>query len=169
MRAMMANNYAKALYELEIPRADISDAAETVKKNPELAKVLASPAVSREEKHGVINAVFPKSTHNFINYLCDRSHSGMLLDIIDAYYDYSDEQQRVIHAVLTCVNAPDEERLGKIKDFIRKKFNGTDVLIDIKYDKSLIGGFILTAGGIEFDRSLRSSLMGLKNSMKRSV
>lgn len=169
MKAMTANNYAKALYELEIPRTDISDAEETVRKTSELAEILANPAVSREEKHRVINAVFPKSTHNFINYLCDRSHSKMLLDIIKAYYEYSDKQQGIIHAQLTCVDPPDEERLQKIKAFICKSFNGTDAVIDIELDKNLIGGFILTAGGIEFDRSLRSRLMGIKNSMKHSV
>ncbi|MDO5398064.1 MAG: ATP synthase F1 subunit delta [bacterium] len=166
---MTANNYAKALYELEIPGSDISDTEEIIKENPELSAVMANPAVSRAEKHRVIDAVFPSGTRSFIKYLCDHSHSNELPGIIRAYYEYSSKQRGIIPASLVCVEAPGEQQLQRLKAFICKRFHGTDAHIEISFDKSLIGGFILTAGGIEFDRSLRSSLEGLKHKLANSV
>ena len=166
---MTATNYAKALYELEIPANDIFDACEIINENPELARVLANPAVSAAQKHKVIDGVFPESVHSFLKYLCDRSHSGELSDIVREYSRYRDSMEGIIRASLVCVIAPDEAQLERIKTFICNRFGGKEAQISISYDKSLIGGFILTADGVEFDRSLKSSLEGLKNSMKRSV
>lgn len=165
---MTANNYAKALYELEIPREDILDAARIAEENPELCAALKNPAVSLAEKHRIIDAVFAPSVRSFIKYLCDRSHSGLLAQITRAYSDYSDKRQGIIRASLVCVEAPSEKQLQGIKSFICKKFGGNEARIDISYDKSLIGGFVLTACGTELDRSLKSSLDGLKEKMKKA-
>lgn len=166
---MTANNYAKALYELEIPRWELADTAEIVKENPELGTVLASPAVSRTEKHRVIDAVFPAATRSFVKYLCDHSRSNELPEIIRAYHEYSDRQQRIVRASLVCVDAPSEQQLQRLKAFICKRFHCNDAHIDISFDKALIGGFILTAEGMEFDRSLKSSLIALKSKLTNSV
>ena len=152
------DNYAKELYDLEISKKDILDTAEIVKENPELCAVMENPDIDDEEKHRVIDAVFPISTRDFVKYLCDHSRSRELPEIIRAYSGYCDKQQGIIRASLVCVEAPDDGQLQRLKSFICKKFHGADARIEISFDESLIGGFILTAGGMEFDRSLKSSL-----------
>ncbi len=166
---MTVNNYAKALYELGIPAEELLDAAQIVKENPELTSVMQNPAVTLSEKHKVIDEVFPKNTVNFLKYLCDRGRSGELEAIIKAYSDYSDKHDGIIRGKLVCVSAPDKEQLGKLEKFLCRRFNGKRAEITVSFDESLIGGFVLSACGMEFDRSFKGGLQGLKQSMMKRI
>ena len=52
-----ARRYAIVLYELEIPGQMVKNAADVIKENPELNRVLTSPVVPMGSKHAVIEKV----------------------------------------------------------------------------------------------------------------
>ena len=58
-----------------------------------------------------------------------------------------------VNAELRFVTRPTEGQISKMKEFIRKKLNADDVELALVEDKSIVGGFILTAGSLLYDWS----------------
>ena len=59
-----AKRYARVLYELEIPKADIEKTKEIFCQVPEVYEVLLNPVITAKNKYSVIERIFPdrKST-----------------------------------------------------------------------------------------------------------
>ena len=56
-----AKRYARVLYELEIPKADIEKTKEIFCQVPEVYEVLLNPVITAKNKYSVIEQIFPKS------------------------------------------------------------------------------------------------------------
>ena len=54
-----------------------------------------------------------------------------------------------------------------MEDFLRREFGAQEVILTLREDKSLIGGFILSAGDKEFDWSLRGRYNNLRQKLTR--
>lgn len=63
------------------------------------------------------------------------------------------DSRKIVSAELKYVTRPDESQERRIKDFITKRLSADEVDLKLIEDKSLISGFILTAGSLEFDWS----------------
>ena len=90
-----------------------------------------------------------------------------IYDILEAYGDYSRKQKGILKAVLTYVTKPEEAQKEKMEDFLRREFGAREVILTLREDKSLIGGFILSAGDKEFDWSLRGRYNNLRQKLTR--
>ena len=66
--------------------------------------------------------------------------------------------EEVPKAVISCVIPPTKEQLQGIKAFLAEKYNTDDFCIEIKKDETLIGGFVISAGGREYDWSVRGRI-----------
>ena len=67
----------------------------------------------------------------------------------------------------TLVLAMEEAQKEKMEDFLRREFGAKEVILTLREDKSLIGGFILSAGDKEFDWSLRGRYNNLRQKLTR--
>ena len=64
-----------------------------------------------------------------------------------------------IHALIIYLTfEPDDSSLTQIGEFARKTFNNPTLILDIKYDPTLVAGTALSWKGIYRDYSLKSSL-----------
>lgn len=160
-------SYAQALYDLQILAEDIEKTKAVLLENPNLQTVLENPLVSIQVKNDVINKIFPKQIRNFLKVVCSRQRAALLSDIIKAYEEYADQKDGVLRADLYYVTAPDEAQSEQIKTFLQKKFHVQKVILQKKEEKSLIGGFLLRAEGMEFDFSLRGRFLKLKQNLIR--
>ena len=68
---------------------------------------------------------------------------------------------------VTCCEKPEEAQKEKMEDFLRREFGAREVILTLREDKSLIGGFILSAGDKEFDWSLRGRYNNLRQKLTR--
>ncbi|MCR5650817.1 MAG: F0F1 ATP synthase subunit alpha [Lachnospiraceae bacterium] len=73
-----------------------------------------------------------------------------------------DEVKDHIEATLQYVTKPDENRLKGIEEFIKNKYGVSDVVLELKENKSLKGGFILRVENEEYDWSNRGRLRQLR-------
>ena len=83
-----AKRYARVLYELEIPKADIEKTKEIFCQVPEVYEVLLNPVITAKNKYSVIEQIFPKSICNFLKVTCENQRMGMLWDIFESYDIY---------------------------------------------------------------------------------
>lgn len=162
-----AINYAKALFDLGIQVDCVKGTEEIIRNSRELAEALSNPAVKKKEKHAVIEAVFDERIRSFLKVLCDNEAMGIAGEIFDAYNDISLNSQNIIKATITYMTRPDDDQLEEIKKMVCRKFNKSGVLLELKEDPTLLGGFILTVGNTEYDKSIRGALEGLGKTLVR--
>ncbi len=60
-----------------------------------------------------------------------------------------------LKAVLRCVTEPSQDQLKGFRDFLQKKYKVADVLIEVRIEPAVHGGFILDVGSDEYDWSTR--------------
>ena len=73
-----------------------------------------------------------------------------------------------LHAKLAYVTPPDAAQLDKIKVFVAAQAPGREVELTLVEDKSLVAGFVLTAGEKEYDWSGKGQLDALKEQLLQS-
>ena len=65
---------------------------------------------------------------------------------------------RIVKADLRAARQPREEDIARIKNEIKKLYDATEVLLDVKVDESLLSGYVLQVGDRVFDNSGRHTL-----------
>lgn len=164
-----AKELVNELARLNIPREDIETAKGVFSACPDAKDTLANPLVTLEEKRAVIKRIFPKSLERS---LVSAAKSGLICDldeIFEAYQDILIEKQESIRAVVRYVTPLTEAQQSDLRRFIMEKFIKNDVEIEYKHDPDIIGGFILNAGDVEYDRSFRTSLRNMRNSLQKKA
>ena len=76
--SLAALRYAEVLYQLKVPEEAIGETKRLWEVSEELPEVLSNPAVSKEQKHGIIDRIFPKEMRSFLKVLVDHEKAGIL-------------------------------------------------------------------------------------------
>lgn len=160
-----AINYAKAISDLKLSEECVQNAKEIILKNNELLVALSNPSIKKTEKHAVIDAIFDKEVRNFLKVLCDNECFEIVSEIFEAYETIILDSKNIIKATLTFVTKPDDDQLEKIKEMVCNKYNKAGVLLELKEDSSLLGGFVLSVGDMEYDKSIQGTLSSLHKSL----
>ena len=148
----------KELVRLDIPQEDIDSAKDVITACPDVIDTLSNPLVTTEEKRNIIKRLFPQSLEKFLVNSLRGGAVENLSAVLDEYSDILLEKQGVIKAVVRYVTPLTDSQQAELKKFIMEKFIKEDVDIEYKYDPDILGGFILNAGDVEYDRSYRTSL-----------
>ena len=70
------------------------------------------------EKLSSIDKIFPEEIKNFLKVVCRNQRMSEISQILFAYDRYCKMHEGIQMATLTCVEAPDEKRLEKIREFL---------------------------------------------------
>ncbi|MCM1006568.1 MAG: F0F1 ATP synthase subunit alpha [Ruminococcus flavefaciens] len=155
----------KDLIRLDVPQDDVSETRKIFESCGDVAETLANPLVTYDEKKSIITKLFPENLHKFIMNAIRGGVVERIGEILDEYTDFLLEQQGSIKAVVRYVTPLTESQQADLRRFIMDKFMKEDVAIEYRHDPDIIGGFILNAGDIEYDKSYRTSLRLMKESL----
>lgn len=167
MKTEIINNYAAVLYELKPGEDAVSETEKILSQSRELVKALSSPAVPDVQKELVIERVFPRKLHTYLKVVCRHGRAEQLSDILQAYQALADREGGILRATLLCTSFPDGERKKRIESFLRKKYGARKVVLQMRIEPELIGGFLLLVGDEEFDWSLRGRLRRLEQTLRK--
>lgn len=159
--------YAVELHELKIQKDLIQQTADIFKAVDQIMTDLANPAVSLEKKHNVIDKIFPKEIRDFLKVLCDNNEVEIFPEIAKAYYELTPQSAEEFHAVLSYVKKPTDEQLMGIRNFLMRKFGREDIDLELEEDLSLGDGFVICAGGEEFDWSTKGRMKQFEQKMEQ--
>lgn len=159
--------YAVELHELKIQKDLIQQTVDIFKAVDQIMEDLANPAVSLEKKHNVIDKIFPKEIRDFLKVLCDNNEVEMFPEIAKAYYELTPQSAEEFHAVLSYVKKPTDEQLMGIRNFLMRKFGREDMDLELEEDPSLGDGFVIRAGGEEFDWSTKGRMKQFEQKMEQ--
>ncbi|TNJ47018.1 ATP synthase F1 subunit delta [Tamlana fucoidanivorans] len=169
--ARAAIRYAKAVLSLatdqksaEAVNDDMKLIAETVANNQELTSMLHSPVVPSYEKKAVLLEVFKsahKTTLSLIDILDTNNRVNILDQVAVKYQELFDEAKGVQLATVTTAvaltAALKKEVLAKAKEL-----TGKNVELENTIDESILGGFILRVGDVQYNASVANQLNKLK-------
>ena len=162
---LTAIKYIKALESLNMPVDVVEEARSLYESEEQLKLVLENPVVNKEQKYAVIDRIFPEKIRNLLKSLCKNSDMEFFDEIAGGYKAYYNSLHKTLNATLTYVNPPADSQLEDIKKFLCKTYQAENVDLTMEQDPALIGGFILTAEGEEYDWSLRGRIEGLRSKL----
>lgn len=168
---MMQNieSYVDSLFNLQISVPALEDAANIIESSKELADILDNPNVTKQEKTAVVDELFSHNVKEFICNLAVECKCSQLGSIISSYAKVINKKNNVADAVVYCVTPPDDKQTQGIRDFVCKQTGAGSADISIVKDDSLIGGFIISIDGREYDFSLKSKLESIKGQIMTSA
>ena len=158
---------AQGLLEKDVAHDDMRELIDTWNGSEELRTALLSSGVSDEEKERVADKAFSYAGSACIKTLMHEGALGDLAQIVEEYERLKLKQQNTVVCQLYCTQKPSEELTQEFRDVIRKKLNVKEVILDIRIDKSLIGGYVLNVDGKIYDKSVKNAMKGLQKELAR--
>ena len=171
----ISRRYAKALLELGVESAsegtlvaDFGKIAAAYVGSEELRRALANPLVTPASKKGIIGDLaaalsLSPLARTALLLLADRRRLALLPDIAQLLTEMSDVRIGVIHAEVTTAIVMSDAYYEKVR-LTLEKLMGRKVVLDKKTDPTIIAGIVTRIGDRILDGSIRSRLVGLKQS-----
>ena len=132
---------------------------------PTVKQLLCCPVVALEQKLSVIERIFPASMAGFMKCVCRNRRCELLERIFQDYDACVHSRKRILKARLRCVTPPDGRQMAGISRSLCERYQMQDVDLQVIIDKSLIGGFVIEAGGHEIDYSIHGRFKRLQQKL----
>lgn len=173
-----AIRYAKAILDIAVDNkatdaveSDMRAVVNTISNSKELKDLLASPIVKGEDKKNALTKIFKGShaiSEGMIKLLVDNKRVGMLNEVALKYIILNEHLKGQDVAVVTTVVPLTKDLEKKVLAQVAK-ITGNKVTIENKIDESIIGGFVLRVGDLQFDASVANKLSNLKREFTNSL
>lgn len=178
----MAQPYAKALFDIAHGAGILDSVHEKLRLlsdvfagYPVLSKALAASFYSKAEQTSLIESllrIISTETDasysvfaNFLKLLVRNGRLANLSDIAKAFEALMLDQQNLAKIELRSPTNPTIEQKQQIVTLLKTMFK-KEILLDIKIDEALLGGFIVKFGSYQIDTSLLTKLSSLKLALK---
>lgn len=169
--ARAAIRYAKALLSLasdqnlaEVVNNDLKLIANTLAESKDLSEALQSPVIPSSIKKATLLEVFKNSdeiTNSLINTLITNSRIDILGHVASKYNQLFDESKGIEVATVTTAVVLTADLKKKVLAKA-KALTGKDVEVENNIDESILGGFILRIGDVQYNASVANQLNKLK-------
>ena len=144
----------------------LHDFGSTYAQSAELRTFLASPAVSIEAKHAVIEKIVArlrasKIIRNFLFILADHRRTQLIPQVIATFHEVVRQRQGIAEAVISSAVEPSVAQKREIEATLTRL---TGKKIEAKYalEPALLGGAVVRIGDTIYDGSLRSRLIEMR-------
>ncbi|MDC6366458.1 MULTISPECIES: ATP synthase F1 subunit delta [Flavobacteriaceae] len=173
-----AIRYAKATLDFAIEKKaadtvekDMRDIAAAISENQELQNLLESPVVKAEVKKSSLQEIFKgcnEISKGLIGTLTDNKRISMLQEVAYKYIILHEklkgEDVAYVTTAVPLTAALEKKILAEVT-----KMTGNKVTIENKVDESIVGGFVLRVGDLQYDASVANKLNGLKREFTNSL
>ncbi len=172
----VARRYARALLDVAGAQADavleqLEALSDFFAEKPEVLAALSSPALSRAQRHRLVDAVasgipglHPMLLNTF-KLLTDRNRFGSVPLLTRQYRDLVDARVGRVRGQVTSPRPLQPAQVEAIAASL-KALTARDVVLAQKLDPSLLGGVVAQVGSTVYDGSLRAQLKDLATSLR---
>ena len=169
-----AIRYAKAVLSLAQDKKATSDIQKdmhniikTIDGSAELRMVLHSPLIKSEIKLASLQEIFKDAntiTKNLFDVLVQNKRVELLGEVAKQYNLLFDQLNNIQVAKVTTALQLDKALSEKVKAKV-KELTGNDAAIENVVDESIIGGFILRVGDLQYNASIAHKLTSLRREL----
>ena len=170
--------YGEALFMLteevgstESVRDDVSCVIELIGQHPSYLSLIDSPALSREERLGLIDEAFgslDKNLVNLIKILAEKRLVHALHDTMRAYLALYDKSRGIERVEAISAVPLTEEQITKLTAKL-EAITGKQIIVRNTHDPELLGGMKLRYLGIQLDGTVKSKLEGFEKRLSELV
>ncbi|HTZ33926.1 MAG TPA: ATP synthase F1 subunit delta [Methylomirabilota bacterium] len=166
--------YANALADIvlqqgaaEPTRKQLADFEAAYEESAELRNFMASPAISREAKHGVIEKLVARIgasrvLRNFLFVIVDNQRTHLLPEIAASFEEVLRQRQGVAEAeIASAVPLNDKQRAALLQNL--ERVTGKKIQANYSIDPALLGGAVVRVGDTVYDGSVRNQLDRLRH------
>lgn len=166
--------YANALADIVLPqgaaeptRKQLADFEAAYEESAELRNFMASPAISREAKHGVIEKLVARIgasrvLRNFLFVVVDNQRTHLLPEIAASFEDVLRQRQGVAEAqISSAVALNDKQKAALLQNL--ESVTGKKIQASYSIDPALLGGAVVRVGDTVYDGSVRNQLDRLRH------
>ena len=170
--------YGEALFSLteelgttERVLDDVRTLSKVIEKSPEYLGMLDSPALTREERLGLIDGSLGSLNKNLVNLvkiLAEKRLAHLLVKVLEYFrseYDRSRGIERV--SVISAVPMT-AEQVARLRAKL-EAITGKQIIVNNTCDPSLLGGMKLRYQGIQLDGTVKTKLDGFAKRLSELV
>jgi ATP synthase F1 delta subunit len=169
--------YADALFQaaleqdrLDRVRQDLGDFVAAVESVPELEALLTNPEIDRAARRAALEEILDGAdelVRNFVLLAAEKGRAGEIAEIAREFDRLvAAREKRLDVELTTAVELTDEEAKSILAQI--EQASGRSVEATRKVDPDLVGGFVLQAGSLRVDASVRGRLERLRHELARS-
>jgi F-type H+-transporting ATPase subunit delta len=161
--------YANALADIALAQGAVEPAAKQLAEfgaayaeSAELRNFLASPAVGREAKHGVIEKILArlgasKIIRNFLFVIVDHRRTAIVPEMVARFQEVVRQRQGIAEAEVRSAVELNAAQKAEVAQTLARL---TGKRVETKYalDPALLGGAVVRIGDTVYDGSLRHRL-----------
>ncbi|MBU3660062.1 MAG: ATP synthase F1 subunit delta [Flavobacteriales bacterium] len=174
--AKSASRYAKALLELAVDQQKV-EAIESnmqriltaAKETNEFQVFLNSPIINIDKKIDVLNKLFGEFeplTLSFIALITKNGRERFITEIAHSYISQVKEYKGIVPITITSARALDAATKANIIAKISATVKGTLEITEI-VDETIVGGFVVRMGDKQFDASVATQLLRMKQELSK--
>ena len=173
-----AIRYAKALLQESVEKNSIEETfndmelvEKTFTNNIELKHMVDSRVIKNSIKLSSLNLIFKQLSslsRSLIKVLFENNRMNILDVVALKYIERYKEFKGIQSATVTTAVPLNRELENQVLETISKLTNKKTTLIN-KVDRSLVGGFILRVGDIEYNASFKNKLKNIKQEFKKNT
>ncbi len=173
-----AARYAKAILDFAVEKKktdvveeDMRSIVATMGASLELREMLGSPVLKGESKKKALMAIFKGShaiTEGLIDLLIQNRRISLLNEVALKYIILNEDLKGEGVAFVTTAVPLSGELEKKVLSKV-SSITGNKIILKNEIDKSIIGGFILRVGDLQYDASIANKLNTIKREFTKSI
>jgi F-type H+-transporting ATPase subunit delta len=149
--------------------AEFEQMAEVVKGSRELRNVLENPAVGREQKLKLLDAIIKhvgatKMLRNFLAVLIDHRRIGKIGDLLEQFKREMDRRMDIADAKVSSIRELTSAEKKSLEQELAE-ITGKTVRATYSQDASLLGGVLVRVGSTIYDGSVHGRLQRMRQEL----
>ena len=175
--AAVLGRYARAYAEVVVKHklnpektvTEFQEIADLVNSSRELRNVLQNPAVSREQKHKLLDAIIQrmgatKVLRNFLAVLVDHGRIGHIGDLLEQFKRELDRRLGIAEAKVSSVRELSSVEKKSLEQQLAA-ITGMTVRATYSKDVTLLGGVLVRVGSTIYDGSVQGRLQRMRQEL----
>jgi len=174
-QSKVAVRYAKAFYEssseqgrLSNARADMELIAKTIASVPEFKRLLDNPIIRPSQKSDALVAMLTEKvsdlTISFVRLVVANKRETQLGAITRNFLHRYKKENGIAEVVISSARQMEKDAVDKLVGIVESSLN-IKAELEQNTNSSLIGGFVLRVGDVQFDSSIATKLKNIKHSL----
>ena len=172
-----AGRYASALFDLadeakalDAVERELTGLGELIATNPDLGRVVSSPAYSREDQGRVMASILDRLnaselSRKFVGLMAGKGRLHLLPAALEGFKTLLSAHRGIVEAEVASARPLDEARKAELIRSLEAS-EGRKVSLKTRVDPTLLGGLVVKIGSKMIDASLRAKLARLQLVMK---
>lgn len=176
--AGFTGRYASALFQLadetgrvDAVASDLAAIASLISSSDDLARMISSPGLSRQDQNNAMSAVLNKAGADdlvvkFIGVIAENGRLFALPQIIDRFLADLAARRGEVSAEVVSATPLDAKLEDEVKKAVSRVAGSDKISLSMRVDESLIGGLVVRIGSRMIDTSIKTKLTKLEMTMK---